>query len=91
MISIRIGSKEAAAVKKLRASGENVSEILRQALLERANACESESLSDQEVRSRIDALHTEFPEPTSDYIAKGIDTTNREQMRKYMRNKTLHK
>jgi len=84
-LNVRLGPKETAAVKKLRRAGDNVSDIVREALVERAEAQSISALSDKDVLRELDALHNKYPGPTADYIRKGVDITDRKQMSAYIR------
>ena len=78
---------EADAVATLRAAGENVSQVIRESLLHRASLVRrpKKRMSAGELIAKLDALQTEHGEPLPDYLAVGVDTTDREQMSAYIR------
>jgi len=90
-LNIRLGRREADAIKTLRAAGENVSEVLREALVARAAKKTTRKASKAEVLAKLDAIYDRHPGPVPEYIELGIDATNRQQMSAYIRSKILRK
>lgn len=90
-LNIRLGRREADAVKTLQAAGENVSALLRETLVERAAMKKPRKATKEAVLAKLDAIYDKHPGPVPEYIQRGIDTTNRKQMSAYMRSKILRK
>lgn len=90
-LNVRIDSRTAAALKTLRESGENISQIVRETLIDRAGKRRTGKLKSTEVIAHLDAIYAKHRGPTPEYIKLGIDTTNREQMSAYIRKQIVRK
>ncbi|HEY0007695.1 MAG TPA: hypothetical protein VGB55_03135 [Tepidisphaeraceae bacterium] len=90
-LNIRLTADEVEAIKVLRAAGENVSALLRQTLITHAAKQKPRDVRAADLLTQLDAVYEEHPGPEPDYIQRGIDTSDREQVSAYLREQITRK
>ncbi len=87
-LNIRLTPTDAAAVRQLKSNGENVSEIVRSALRERASQprLAPQRITKTAIRSLLEKIDaSQSGEPVPEYIRLGVDPAIRQQASAYLR------
>lgn len=89
--TVRLHEKDAEAIRSLRREGINVADLFRSAVHEKHTAIRRTKRWTKDSLARLFAELDEIvaEAPLADWIARGIDVTDRRQMRAYIRERLL--